>query len=113
MEPNQNNDKKKPTNGNGPKNSQIIIALVIVGILTLLIMTGMDRFITSRTTQQISYNEFLNKLDNGQVKAVKISGDRLEIALNDEPLMTYYTAYLPDMQACGTFERCRSDILWR
>ncbi len=98
MELNQNNDKKKPTNGNGPKNSQIIIALVIVGVLTLLIMTGMDRFITSRTTQQISYNEFLNKLDEGQVKAVKIDGDRLEIALKDEPLMTYYTAYLPDMQ---------------
>ena len=32
MELNQNNDKKKPTNGNGPKNSQIIIALVIVGV---------------------------------------------------------------------------------
>ncbi len=98
VELNQNNDKKKPTNGNGPKNSQIIIALVIVGVLTLLIMTGMDRFITSRTTQQISYNEFLSKLDDGQVKAVKIDGDRLEIALKDEPLMTYYTAYLPDMQ---------------
>mgnify|MGYP005764947611 CR=1 FL=1 len=104
MELNQNNDKKKPTNGNGPKNSQIIIALVIVGVLTLLIMTGMDRFITSRTTRQISYDEFLDMLDNGRVKAVMIGGDRLEIALNDEPLMTYYTAYLPDTQLVDRLE---------
>ena len=104
MELNQNNDKKKPTNGNGPKNSQIIIALVIVGVLTLLIMTGMDRFITSRTTRQISYDEFLDMLDNGRVEAVMIGGDRLEIALNDEPLMTYYTAYLPDTQLVDRLE---------
>ncbi|HIS56396.1 MAG TPA: ATP-dependent zinc metalloprotease FtsH [Candidatus Fimimorpha excrementavium] len=104
VELNQNNDKKKPTNGNGPKNSQIIIALVIVGVLTLLIMTGMDRFITSRTTRQISYDEFLDMLDNGRVEAVMIGGDRLEIALNDEPLMTYYTAYLPDTQLVDRLE---------
>ena len=67
-------------------------------------MTGMDRFITSRTTRQISYDEFLDMLDNGRVEAVMIGGDRLEIALNDEPLMTYYTAYLPDTQLVDRLE---------
>ena len=98
VEQNQNNDKKKPTNGKGPKNSQIIIALVVVGVLTLLIMTGMDRFITSRTTQQISYDEFLDDLREGQIEAVRLNGERLEITIKDQPLMTYYTTYMPDDQ---------------
>lgn len=95
---NQNQNNNNNNNGQKtPKNSQVIIALVIVGIITLLVIMGLNRFISSKTTKKISYNEFLTQLDNGNVKEVLVqNGSRIVIKLKDGGLVRYYTPYLPD-----------------
>ena len=95
---NQNQNNNNNNNGQKtPKNSQVIIALVIVGIITFLVIMGLNRFISSKTTKKISYNEFLTQLDNGNVKEVLVqNGSRIVIKLKDGGLVRYYTPYLPD-----------------
>ncbi|MCI6676292.1 MAG: ATP-dependent zinc metalloprotease FtsH [Clostridiales bacterium] len=74
-----------------------MIALVIVGIITFLVIMGLNRFISSKTTKKISYNEFLTQLDSGNVKEVLVqNGSRIVIKLKDGGLVRYYTPYLPD-----------------
>lgn len=95
---NQNQNNNNNNNGQKtPKNSQVIIALVIVGIITFLVIMGLNRFISSKTTKKISYNEFLTQLDSGNVKEVLVqNGSRIVIKLKDGGLVRYYTPYLPD-----------------
>ena len=52
---NQNNNNGQKT----PKNSQVIVALVIVGIITFMVIMGLNQFISSKTTRKIPYSEFL------------------------------------------------------
>ena len=49
---NQNNNNGQKT----PKNSQVIVALVIVGIITFMVIMGLNQFISSKTTRKIPYS---------------------------------------------------------
>lgn len=86
---NQNNNNGQKT----PKNSQVIIALVIVGIITFMVIMGLNQFISSKTTRKIPYSEFLEQLDNGNVEEVVIQNSRIVISLKNSGLIRYYTPY--------------------
>lgn len=86
---NQNNNNGQKT----PKNSQVIVALVIVGIITFMVIMGLNQFISSKTTRKIPYSEFLEQLDNGNVEEVVIQNSRIVISLKNSGLIRYYTPY--------------------
>ncbi len=102
MENNQRNDGS----GNGSHNnglggnhnhSQILI-VVIVTLITLLIMSFFNNMLTrSSTSEEISYSQFLEMVDNGEVAQVIMSSDKLTIIPKNQPnavygiQRTYYT----------------------
>lgn len=86
---NQNNNNGQKT----PKNSQVIVALVIVGIITFMVIMGLNQFISSKTTRKIPYSEFLEQLNNGNVEEVVIQTSRIVITLKNGGLIRYYTPY--------------------
>jgi len=99
-----NDDRRKqgPTNGQG-NNHGSILAFLIVTFITLGIMSLVNRAMTSTTTKEITYDQFLDLLDNNLVESVTVDTNKLEIVTKkDQPLasqgieVTYYTGRMDD-----------------
>ena len=89
--------ERKPDNRNNKKrNYQLYIILSIVAAVTVALITGLDSLVKKSTTKQVTYDEFVEAVEEGKVESVKISSARVTFTLKDDLRMTYYTPYLPD-----------------
>ena len=89
--------ERKPDNRNNKKrNYQLYIILAIVAAVTVALITGLDSLVKKSTTKQVTYDEFVEAVEEGKVESVKISSARVTFTLKDDLRMTYYTPYLPD-----------------
>ena len=99
---NDDHRKQGPANGQG-NNHGWILAFLIVTFITLGIMSLVNRAMTSTTTKEITYDQFLDLLDNNLVESVTVDTNKLEIVTKkDQPLasqgieVTYYTGRMDD-----------------
>ena len=99
---NDDHRKQGPANGQG-NNHGSILAVLIVTFITLGIMSLVNRAMTSTTTKEITYDQFLDLLDNNLVESVTVDTNKLEIVTKkDQPLasqgieVTYYTGRMDD-----------------
>ena len=89
--------ERKPDNRNNKKrNYQLYIILAIVAAVTVALITGLDSLVKKSTTKKVTYDEFVEAVEEGKVDSVKISSARVTFTLKDDLRMTYYTPYLPD-----------------
>lgn len=89
--------ERKPDNRNNKKrNYQLYIILAIVAAVTVVLITGLDSLVKKSTTKKVTYDEFVEAVEEGKVDSVKISNARVTFTLTDDLRMTYYTPYLPD-----------------
>ena len=89
--------ERKPDNRNNKKrNYQLYIILAIVAAVTVALITGLDSLVKKSTTKKVTYDEFVEAVEEGKVESVKISSARVTFTLKDDLRMTYYTPYLPD-----------------
>ena len=89
--------ERKPDNRNNKKrNYQLYIILAIVAAVTVALITGLDSLVKKSTTKKVTYDEFVEAVEEGTVDSVKISNARVTFTLTDDLRMTYYTPYLPD-----------------
>lgn len=89
--------ERKPDNRNNKKrNYQLYIILAIVAAVTVALITGLDSLVKKSTTKKVTYDEFVEAVEEGKVESVKISSARVTFTLTDDLRMTYYTPYLPD-----------------
>ena len=89
--------ERKPDNRNNKKrNYQLYIILAIVAAVTVALITGLDSLVKKSTTKKVTYDEFVEAVEEGKVDSVKISSERVTFTLTDDLRMTYYTPYLPD-----------------
>ena len=89
--------ERKPDNRNNKKrNYQLYIILAIVAAVTVALITGLDSLVKKSTTKKVTYDEFVEAVEEGKVDSVKISNARVTFTLTDDLRMTYYTPYLPD-----------------
>ena len=89
--------ERKPDNRNNKKrNYQLYIILAIVAAVTVALITGLDSLLKKSTTKKVTYDEFVEAVEEGKVESVKISSARVTFTLKDDLRMTYYTPYLPD-----------------
>lgn len=101
--------------GGGPGGNQNprkvnLLLLLIAALITLVMTSVFMKTVTGNNTEQLSYSEFMQKVEAGQVKSVKYGADRIDIEMVDEeenqtnPLFyygmgnrtTYYTAMVED-----------------
>ena len=99
---NDDHRKQGPANGQG-NNHGSILAFLIVTFITLGIMSLVNRAMTSTTTKEITYDQFLDLLDNNLVESVTVDTNKLEIVTKkNQPLasqgieVTYYTGRMDD-----------------
>ena len=62
-----NNNKQ-----NQNSNWQTITMLVIAALLTILIVGWMNSTVNARQRQELSYNEFVNMVENGMVESIRV-----------------------------------------
>ncbi|MCI8375645.1 MAG: ATP-dependent zinc metalloprotease FtsH [Lachnospiraceae bacterium] len=103
----ENNNSNRPGNQNGggdnnknPRNRQSILMILIVTMLTMLAwnyLTGMGT-----GSSVITYDEFMEMLDNGEVEAVELSSNQIKITAKEKNArggdIVYTTGVMPDYQ---------------
>ena len=95
---NQNRNNKDGNKGN--RFNQTILILLIAGVITVLGISCVNTFLHNSTSQEISYTDFLEMLDNGNVSKVVYDQDVIHITPKTQPIeglkLTYYTGYIYD-----------------
>ncbi|HKM21149.1 MAG TPA: ATP-dependent zinc metalloprotease FtsH [Lachnospiraceae bacterium] len=100
---NNQNPNNNPNNGDKnqpPKNRQTLLVLLIASVITMLFLTYIRGVVTNASVQEISYDEFLSKVEAGEVESVEVGTDRITITpknQEDKVLpITYYTGVMAD-----------------
>ncbi|MDD6810476.1 MAG: ATP-dependent zinc metalloprotease FtsH [Lachnospiraceae bacterium] len=65
-------------NGNDPKKQNFVI-LIIAALITLFSISMFMKFMTGATNQEISYNEFIEMIENDEIDYVVVDSDRINI----------------------------------
>ncbi len=116
---NQNNNSGN-NNKNNKQNQQMLLVIIVVSIVLFVILSYMRSMLSSATNQKITYDEFIEKVESGEVESVTIGDDEITIVPKGQENvyvpMTYYTIpvyddSLPDrlLNAGVTFEQEESD----
>ncbi len=114
MDNNQQRENRPNGNGQGPnKNRSALMAFLGITVLVLVVMALFNSMMGSKGSEEISYDKFLEWLDAGYVKSVKVSGSTIEIELKGDELraaigqraVTYYTGNMDDPLLVQRLER--------
>ncbi len=102
-----NNNPNNGQDNKGPKNSQTIMIFLIVTVITLVVMALFNNLMSGTTNQEITYNEFMKMLDDGEISDVVIESGQYVITPKEQPYghgipsfrnvkFTYYTGVVSD-----------------
>nr|MCR5357960.1 ATP-dependent metallopeptidase FtsH/Yme1/Tma family protein [Lachnospiraceae bacterium] len=82
----ENDNNRGNNNGGGkqPRNRQTLLVLAIATLVTLLMISYMHNAINEGTNKKISYDEFIEKVEKGEVEKVVIDSDEIEITPKDQ-----------------------------
>ena len=93
---NQNNNNQN--NNKNPK--QGISFILLVTVITSILVMALFQFQGNTTATEITYDEFLNMVDKGEVAEVELQNDKILITgkkgENGEPAKEYYTGVVRD-----------------
>lgn len=85
-DPNQGpGDQNNNRNGKGPKNGQTILIFLVVSLVVLLLINFLNGVLKDSTEKEITYNQFMSMLENGEVDKVVISPARLRSLRKTSP----------------------------
>ena len=117
----ENKDNNSGNNNKNKKqNQQMLLIILVVSVVLFVILSYMRTMFSSATNQKITYDAFIEKLDNGEVDSVVISADEITIMPKGQenayvPIKYYtipvYDNSLPDrlLKAGVKFEQKESD----
>ncbi len=96
QEPNNQNHNRNNNN----KNGQIIMTFIMVSLVALFIMSIVSNKVSQQFSQEISYTEFLEKVEAGEIESVKFTGTEIDIVQKAEESgrfqQTWYTGMVSD-----------------
>ena len=93
---NNGNNNYNNNGGNGGKdnhNGQLIMAFVLVSLIVLFIMSMVSNRFSQMSTQEISYSQFLEKVEAGEVKSVEIGSYEIDITPVTKDKSPYQPTY--------------------
>ncbi len=109
---NGNNNENNGNNGNNGGQMLLLFLLATLGIL--FVMSLVTRFQNSATTKEISYSEFLQMVEDGEVESVEISSYQIDITPKEKEnqllSVSYYTGRVPDDSLVTFLEEHDVDI---
>ena len=72
-------DNNKKQNQNMNSNWQTIAMLVVVALLTIMIVSWMNSAVESRQRKELSYNEFVQMVEDGKVESIRVKDAVIEV----------------------------------
>ena len=115
---NGNNNGNGGNNQKGPQKRQSFMLLLVAALITLLSMSFLMNSVSNSSSKEITYDEFLQMVEDGKVDSVLIKSDKLEITpkqdktqekaennrnpfalyggYNSQPEIKYYTGIVDD-----------------
>lgn len=97
---NQNNQNKNNQGPGNKNNKQGFSFIILVTLITTILVLALYQFQGSAGSQEISYDQFLEYVDDKKVEEVIISSDRITITMNKEKgartAKQYYTGVVRD-----------------
>ncbi len=110
MDDNRNQNRNGKNGGNkDPKNRQSILIFLIVTLVSMLAISSFRGLLGTASSKEITYDEFVKMLEDGQVEKVEVTSKRVNITPKDSPLpgaeFTYYTGYFPDYDLQARLEK--------
>ena len=72
-------DNNKKQNQNMNSNWQTIAMLVVAALLTIMIVSWMNSAVESRQRKELSYNEFVQMVEDGKVKSIRVKDAVIEV----------------------------------
>lgn len=103
---NQGNGNENGNGGNGknPKKQNLLL-LLVTALISLLLISYFMRVVSGATNKEISYNEFMDMIEENQVEKVEIDSSQIVIypkkqesanLFYTQPVITYYTGKIED-----------------
>ena len=92
---NNNNNNGKKNNNNG----QMIMSFILVSLMVLFVVSLVTNKFSDLSTQEVTYTEFIQQLEAGNVATVEFDSSQINYTLVDEKAaydVTYYTGYISD-----------------
>lgn len=101
---NNNDNRDNNRNNKKPKNVNLIIFIIIAAVVTFIGLTLLSNMFKNATYKEISYDQFMQMIDEDKVKKVALEQDRILITPVEEEKQsgiagvsyTYYTGYVND-----------------
>ncbi len=84
---NKNDPNQKPNNnGKMPNSGRSMMVFLVVTLLVLIIMNFVTSAVKGSTEREVTYNQFINMVERGEVKSVEIGTNRIDIELKNQPI---------------------------
>lgn len=100
---NGNNGSGGPGGSGRDPRRQNIIMFVIAALLSLLLVSSFVKLITGDSEEEISYNEFVQMLEEEKIDTVVIGSDRIYIQAKAEQTVTSPLMYLYGMNPAANY----------
>ena len=84
----------EPNNGKMPKNGQNIVIFLIVSLLALVVINLFNNMLKDSTETKITYNKFMEMVENGEVDKVTIRSNEIVIVPKKQPLPALKVSYI-------------------
>ena len=95
-----NNQGNNGNNNRSPQNGSTLFIVLIASLVLILILSYMRSVLNSATNQKISYDEFIKKVEAGEIESVEITADTITVTPKKQanPIIptTYYTVRVAD-----------------
>lgn len=111
---NNDNNPKNPNNKNGDNKSNRngFVAAVIATLLIFMFIIWIREEVAQSTEREITYDAFLDMVEDGKVKSVEFSNNTIQITpktkdgnSNSPYVTTYFTGYVNDEELVDTLKK--------
>lgn len=96
---------RNKNNGKKPNSGKSILVFLVITLVVMLISNMFTSMVKDTTEREITYNQFINMVDRGEVESVEISSSRIDINLKNQPIpgvkITCYTGIMDDPDLTG------------
>ena len=87
---NENNNERGPQNGsNSSNNRQSLLMLLVAALVCMFVISYFTNALSSASTIEIRYDQFISMLENGQIDSVVIESDKITITPNEDGIIAY------------------------
>lgn len=94
------NNNNKPGNNKGTPNKVAVIITMVAALVIWSMYSLLSSQLQESTKKEITYDKFINMLEQGEIASVEIQADRISIVPKVQPNkaydITYYTGYIYD-----------------